>query len=276
VSAGTLGPELVALAPMRYARTPSPEGALFYKVSLGDLRLGESMALEWGEPGAPSADGAGAATVPVPPVFEPLRLRLRGQQQAVDVFTDMVPQYLSILLIAAVLFGTVVLVGAKLAKVMTFDLERLQRFSGRFEGSGLSGERAPVVGSDEVASLAGSINTMLDRLSDQHATLSREREKLTRLTDALRAADRRKDDFLAMLAHELRNPLAPITAGAELLRLVPDPDPRVLRTSGIIARQARHMTEILDDLLDVSRVTRGLITLDLAALRDTFVGSHQH
>jgi signal transduction histidine kinase/CheY-like chemotaxis protein len=258
--------ELVALAPMRYARTSSPEGALFYKVSLGDLRLGEAMALEWGALDAGSAN-AEAAKVPVPAVFEPLGFRVRGGGGgASTAFGDVVPQYLSILLIAVVLFGTVVLVGAKLAKVMTRDLERLQVFSSRFVGSGLSGERAPVGGSHEVASLARSINTMLDRLNEQHATLSREREKLAGLTDALRAADRRKDDFLAMLAHELRNPLAPITAGAELLKLVPDPDPRVLRTSEIIARQARHMTEILDDLLDVSRVTRGLITLDRTTL----------
>ncbi|UUX97767.1 ATP-binding protein [Aquabacterium sp. J223] len=65
-----------------------------------------------------------------------------------------------------------------------------------------------------------------------------------------------------MLAHELRNPLAPIRTGAELLRRLPGADAQVLRQSEVIARQARHMTEIVDDLLDVSRVTRGLIELD--------------
>ncbi|TWI66139.1 PAS domain S-box-containing protein [Pseudoduganella lurida] len=77
----------------------------------------------------------------------------------------------------------------------------------------------------------------------------------------LRDAGRRKDEFLAMLAHELRNPLAPIATAAELLRLgVLDPA-RVQQTSGVIARQVDHMTKLVDDLLDVSRVTRGLITL---------------
>jgi signal transduction histidine kinase/ActR/RegA family two-component response regulator len=82
-----------------------------------------------------------------------------------------------------------------------------------------------------------------------------------RAEEALRLADRRKDEFLAMLAHELRNPLAPISAAAQLLNMGP-PDPaRVERTSAIIARQVAHMTGLIDDLLDVSRVTRGLVVL---------------
>jgi CheY-like chemotaxis protein/two-component sensor histidine kinase len=65
-----------------------------------------------------------------------------------------------------------------------------------------------------------------------------------------------------MLAHELRNPLAPIGAAADLLALGDADGERVRQTSAIIARQVRHMTGLIDDLLDVSRVTRGLIRLD--------------
>jgi len=79
--------------------------------------------------------------------------------------------------------------------------------------------------------------------------------------DKLRAADRRKDEFLAMLAHELRNPLAPISAAADLLRIGCLDEARVRQSSAIIGRQVRHMTSLVDDLLDVSRVTRGLVTL---------------
>ncbi len=82
----------------------------------------------------------------------------------------------------------------------------------------------------------------------------------------LREADRRKDEFLAMLAHELRNPLAPIRNAAEILWLMSNEPERVRETSEIIVRQARHMNAIVDDLLDVSRVTRGLITLDTEPL----------
>lgn len=86
----------------------------------------------------------------------------------------------------------------------------------------------------------------------------------------IRLADRRKDEFLAMLAHELRNPLAPINSAATLLEMASDDPERVKRSSKIIARQVGHMTNLIDDLLDVARVTRGLITLDkqVVDLRD--------
>jgi PAS domain S-box-containing protein len=80
--------------------------------------------------------------------------------------------------------------------------------------------------------------------------------------EALEESDRRKDEFLAMLAHELRNPLAPIAAAADLLPIAGTDAARVRQLSDIIARHANHMTSLINDLLDVSRVTRGLITLD--------------
>ena len=82
--------------------------------------------------------------------------------------------------------------------------------------------------------------------------------------EALREADQRKDEFLAMLAHELRNPLAPIAAAADFLT-IGTPDPARLReVTAVIARQASHMTGLIDDLLDVSRVTRGQVSLNRA------------
>ena len=77
----------------------------------------------------------------------------------------------------------------------------------------------------------------------------------------IKVASQRKDEFLAMLAHELRNPLAPITTAAHLLTLPAATPAMVHQASAIIDRQVRHMTELVDDLLDVSRVTRGLVEL---------------
>jgi signal transduction histidine kinase len=83
---------------------------------------------------------------------------------------------------------------------------------------------------------------------------------------AMREVDQRKDEFLAMLAHELRNPLAPIRAASDLLRIPGLDRDKVRQTSEIISRPVRHMTGLIDDLLDLSRVSRGLVTLDAALL----------
>ncbi|HEU4372096.1 MAG TPA: ATP-binding protein [Telluria sp.] len=84
----------------------------------------------------------------------------------------------------------------------------------------------------------------------------------TRAEEALREADRRKDEFLAMLAHELRNPLAPISAAAHLLRVASHDERLVRKSSDVIGRQVEHMTSLVSDMLDVSRVNTGLVTLD--------------
>lgn len=89
-----------------------------------------------------------------------------------------------------------------------------------------------------------------------------------------REANRRKDEFLAMLAHELRNPLAPISAAAELMGLVRLDEARLKQTSEVIMRQVRHMTSLVDDLLDVSRVTRGLVTINRAPQEVNTIVTH--
>lgn len=81
-----------------------------------------------------------------------------------------------------------------------------------------------------------------------------------------REGERRKDEFLAMLAHELRNPLAPISTAAQLLKLPGAGADRAVRAAEVIERQVRHMTKLVDELIDVSRVTRGLITLAVEAV----------
>ncbi|MFZ5521285.1 MAG: PAS domain S-box protein [Pseudomonadota bacterium] len=89
--------------------------------------------------------------------------------------------------------------------------------------------------------------------------------------EALKEADRRKDDFLAMLAHELRNPLAPVRNAVELIRRSGNAPATVERARDMIERQVSHMTRLIDDLLDVSRIAKGKIQLrmdrcDLAEL----------
>jgi PAS domain S-box-containing protein len=84
--------------------------------------------------------------------------------------------------------------------------------------------------------------------------------------EALRAADRRKDEFLAMLAHELRNPLAPIRNGVQLLRLGDGVADLRTQTVDMIDRQTMQLVRLVDDLLDVSRITSGKMALQKAAV----------
>jgi signal transduction histidine kinase/ActR/RegA family two-component response regulator len=82
-----------------------------------------------------------------------------------------------------------------------------------------------------------------------------------RLYEQLREADRRKDEFLATLAHELRNPLAPISGSLQILRLTDDLSPAVEHVRSIMEEQVNHLVRLVDDLLEVSRITRGKIEL---------------
>jgi PAS domain S-box-containing protein len=79
--------------------------------------------------------------------------------------------------------------------------------------------------------------------------------------EGLKQADREKDDFLALLAHELRNPLAPIRTAVQLLKMRKQPDPEMQRLHAVIDRQVQHLVRMVDDLLDVSRVLRGKVEL---------------
>jgi len=99
-----------------------------------------------------------------------------------------------------------------------------------------------------------------------------------RAEEALKEADRRKDEFLAMLAHELRNPLAPIRNALHIMKQARADGAVVDRVREMMERQVQHMTRMVDDLLDVSRITRGKIELrkevvDLAAVVDRAVES---
>lgn len=81
--------------------------------------------------------------------------------------------------------------------------------------------------------------------------------------ETLRLMDRRKDEFLAMLAHELRNPLAPISNAVRLLKMQEATDPKLALSCNIIDRQVTHMTRLLDDLLDMARIMQGKIRLKI-------------
>jgi signal transduction histidine kinase/integral membrane sensor domain MASE1/ActR/RegA family two-component response regulator len=104
--------------------------------------------------------------------------------------------------------------------------------------------------------------------------LERSQRELAERVEELAESDRRKNEFLAMLAHELRNPLAPIAAAAEILGGADGADLEVVRARQILDRQVQHLVKLIDDLLDVSRINRRKITLDLAEVSLATVVEH--
>ena len=113
----------------------------------------------------------------------------------------------------------------------------------------------------ELAKLNERLQQSNRDLMESNAALKAEVEQRGRAEQALLDADRRKDDFLAILAHELRNPLAPISNAIEILQRLGPKDTELVRMRDLIDRQVRHMSRLVDDLLDVSRITQGKIHL---------------
>jgi len=244
------GAELVGVSLLRYSRTNTPEGALVYKLRLADLRPSPSSALTWKGQVPEAARGSTLALpVTVPTEFRHLGLMLDTDASESGRMLE-TPWYQYGLLggVAALLAVLVFLLGERFSLRLTQDLRKLEQFAARLGEDGIGEQRAELAGSSETITLAKSINQMLDRLHRQQAHLQTEHQ--------------RKDEFLAMLAHELRNPLAPISSAAQLLRILYAHEPRIKEASEVIGRQVRHMTHLVDDLLDVSRVTRGLVTIE--------------
>ena len=103
-------------------------------------------------------------------------------------------------------------------------------------------------------------------LAATNRQLQAEISERARVEAALLEADRHKDEFLAILAHELRNPLAPIRNAIEVMARIPLENARLKWSRDVIDRQALHLTRLVDDLLDMSRITRGAIRLTHSAL----------
>lgn len=128
--------------------------------------------------------------------------------------------------------------------------------------------RATKTTDDEIGTLVEAFNAMLAEverragaLEDSNRTLQREMLERHAAEDALRVADRRKDEFLATLAHELRNPLAPLQNALHILRLKENDRAAAEKARAMMERQLRQLVRLVDDLLDVSRITTGKLAV---------------
>ena len=130
--------------------------------------------------------------------------------------------------------------------------------------------RVPGNGRGEIGVLVAAFNDMLAEigrrahaLQEANLTLEHEMQVRHRAEEALLLADRRKNEFLATLAHELRNPLAPIRTGLDILRLRSGDANATRKATDIMERQLRQMVRLVDDLLDVSRINTGKFAIKM-------------
>jgi signal transduction histidine kinase/ActR/RegA family two-component response regulator len=160
----------------------------------------------------------------------------------------------------AIVLGIAIVFALVRAAVLTRGIQGLQEAL-----EGLKGERPSV---PKLSSGIKEVTAAISAAGDTAAALRERQDEIEKLHDELRAqnqqlseADRRKDEFLATLAHELRNPLAPIRTAAEILKhpgLAPE---AAAQAREVIERQAQHMTRMVDDLLEVGRMSHGELQL---------------
>ncbi len=187
-----------------------------------------------------------------------------GEEARVDFFHGLEGEAAHEL--AGIYFGPMAVQGANRAHRMAkayrvaralLERENVRGYAGRLLLAGQEVLGVLVFASRQRGVFSSGEREFMDALS-QYVTAAHVR---LRLVESLRESDRRKDQFLATLAHELRNPLAPILTGLEVLKR-PGGDPEMVEhVSGIIGRQTAQMIHLINDLLDLSRVNTGKIVL---------------
>jgi signal transduction histidine kinase/ActR/RegA family two-component response regulator len=176
-------------------------------------------------------------------------------------------------ILGAVMLGALVIAGlvaSRLQASITRPLEAVTNVARQVMQRRDFTLRVPGNNSGEIGVLVAAFNDMLaeigrrsSALQDANRTLEHEMEVRQRAEQALIVADRRKDEFLATLAHELRNPLAPIRTGLDILRLRSGDAQATQRATDIMERQLRQMVRLVDDLLDVSRINTGKFAIKM-------------
>ena len=164
-------------------------------------------------------------------------------------------------LILIVSFAAAIVVSRRLRRVISAPLDSMAQVAMDVATTRNYSLRASRERSGEFGPVVDAFNEMLDEVQRQARAVAAEIATRKAAEGALLEADRRKDEFLATLAHELRNPLAPIRNAVRVLEQ-PEIDDRQRRWGrDVISRQVRNMALLLDDLLDVSRITRGKLEL---------------
>ncbi len=229
-----------------------------YRSLFGELPAGWDRAVLRGEMPAGARLAAFAPVTDlgwVVAVERPRRAALAGVRRGRD---------LAFLLLLAMIPGAV-LFGIVAARRIARPLRVLARAVGQM-ASHPGQPEAPAVPLEpseitEVARLSAAFAEMRDRLAERTRESERLAAELSARAEALAESDRRKDEFLAMLGHELRNPLGAIANAAHVLKQIGPDSPPARRSVEVIQRQIQNLVRLVDDLLDVSRISRGKVEL---------------
>ena len=151
-----------------------------------------------------------------------------------------------------------------LQRRITAPLEKMTEVARDVIGSHDWSLRAPATAYRDLDVLVDAFNRMLSECEVRTSELEREMVRREGVEQALRQADRHKDAFLATLAHELRNPLSPMTSAVALLQMPDAPPPARDKALAVLERQLQHMVRMINDLLDASRVATGKLSLVMA------------
>jgi signal transduction histidine kinase/ActR/RegA family two-component response regulator len=173
--------------------------------------------------------------------------------------------------VLAVSLAFALLVFGRLQEAITAPIGRIVRVAQNVVDRRDWHLRAPMADNEEIAVLSEAFNRMLQEVEDATAELRREMAVRLHAEEELRAADRKKDEFLATLAHEIRNPLAPMMNAISLMRRDEARPALRERSLEILDRQMRHVVRLIDDLLDVSRITTGKLSLHMENVDLVFV-----
>ena len=188
----------------------------------------------------------------------------RGQALGrLQVEYDLAPQREELLrtlafaaLVLAVAITLVFGFSRRIARVLTEPISGLTHTAQRVSESRDYSLRATKRGEDELGQFTDTFNEMLAQIQQQDAEIQAAREQAEQ-------ASQLKDEFLATLSHELRTPMTPILGWAQILRRVARDNPQVVQAAEVIERNARVQTQIVDDLLDMSRIISGKIRLEV-------------
>lgn len=183
-----------------------------------------------------------------------------------DIWSRLLDFGTILLVLGSLSMAAAFLLFARLQVRITAPLERMTRVAGDVVSSHNWALRAPATHYRDLGKLVDAFNNLLSECEARTRELEREMESRRGIELELRKADEKKDAFLATLAHELRNPLAPMTSAVALMQMAKASPETRSKALVVLDRQIKHMVRLVNDLLDASRIATGKLALDVEPL----------